>query len=105
MAGLSIAGQEQFTALLGRLDSRYKHILLSMNFKMQSATVGIVRSWLDTYGDDHQRQPCSWLEITKQSIYRFQTRLIHVIFYCGPRDVGGAGRAYFEDKSNASQCA
>ena len=65
--------QEQFAAyLLGRLDSRYKHILLDEFQDTNPLQWSIVRSWLDAYGDDHQssNRVCGY--DPKQSIYRFR---------------------------------
>ena len=68
-----LLSQEQFAAyLLGRLDSRYKHILLDEFQDTNPLQWSIVRSWLDAYGDDHQRPTVFVVGDPKQSIYRFR---------------------------------
>ncbi|WMW82115.1 UvrD-helicase domain-containing protein [Undibacterium cyanobacteriorum] len=68
-----LLSREEFAAyLLGRLDARYKHILLDEFQDTNPLQWNIVRSWLDAYGADHQRPTVFVVGDPKQSIYRFR---------------------------------
>lgn len=62
-----------FVAYLhGRLDARYKHILLDEFQDTNPLQWHIVRAWLDAYGGDTSRPSVFVVGDPKQSIYRFR---------------------------------
>lgn len=58
--------------LQSRLDSRYKHILLDEFQDTNPLQWGIVRAWLNAYGDDAAKPSVFIVGDPKQSIYRFR---------------------------------
>lgn len=68
-----LLSQEEFAAYLhGRLDARYKHILLDEFQDTNPLQWNIVRAWLDAYGADQSRPTVFIVGDPKQSIYRFR---------------------------------
>ncbi|MBR7800154.1 UvrD-helicase domain-containing protein [Undibacterium fentianense] len=58
--------------LHGRLDTRFKHILLDEFQDTNPLQWNIVQSWLDAYGSDDERPSVFIVGDPKQSIYRFR---------------------------------
>lgn len=58
--------------LHARIDARYRHILIDEFQDTNPLQWQIVRTWLDAYGDDHQRPSVFIVGDPKQSIYRFR---------------------------------
>ncbi|WP_230408603.1 UvrD-helicase domain-containing protein [Undibacterium flavidum] len=68
-----LLSNEEFAAYLhGRLDARYKHILLDEFQDTNPLQWNIVRAWLDAYGADASRPTVFIVGDPKQSIYRFR---------------------------------
>ncbi|MFA9273249.1 MAG: UvrD-helicase domain-containing protein [Candidatus Aquirickettsiella gammari] len=68
-----LLSNEEFAAYLhGRLDARYKHILLDEFQDTNPLQWNIVRAWLDAYGADVSRPTVFIVGDPKQSIYRFR---------------------------------
>jgi ATP-dependent helicase/nuclease subunit A len=68
-----LLSNEEFAAYLhGRLDARYKHILLDEFQDTNPLQWNIVRAWLDAYGADASRPSVFIVGDPKQSIYRFR---------------------------------
>ncbi len=68
-----LLGNEEFAAYLqGRLDARYKHILLDEFQDTNPLQWSIVNAWLEAYGDDASRPSVFIVGDPKQSIYRFR---------------------------------
>ncbi|MFZ6820339.1 UvrD-helicase domain-containing protein [Undibacterium sp. Ji22W] len=68
-----LLSNEEFAAYLhGRLDARYKHILLDEFQDTNPLQWNIVRAWLDAYGADTSRPTVFIVGDPKQSIYRFR---------------------------------
>ncbi|MBI1835264.1 MAG: UvrD-helicase domain-containing protein, partial [Burkholderiales bacterium] len=68
-----LLSDEQCAAYLhGRLDSRYKHILLDEFQDTNPLQWHIVRAWLEAYGGDDSRPSVFVVGDPKQSIYRFR---------------------------------
>lgn len=67
-----LRNEEYAAYLLGRLDSRYKHILLDEFQDTNPLQWNIVSAWLDAYGADHERPTVFVVGDPKQSIYRFR---------------------------------
>lgn len=64
--------EEHAAYLHSRLDARYRHILLDEFQDTNPLQWGIVRAWLDAYGDDGARPSVFIVGDPKQSIYRFR---------------------------------
>jgi ATP-dependent helicase/nuclease subunit A len=68
-----LLGNPEFAAYLqGRLDARYKHILLDEFQDTNPLQWSIVSAWLEAYGDDTSRPSVFIVGDPKQSIYRFR---------------------------------
>ncbi|MBI3714342.1 MAG: UvrD-helicase domain-containing protein [Burkholderiales bacterium] len=68
-----LLSDENYAAYLhGRLDARYKHILLDEFQDTNPLQWHIVRAWLDAYGGDESRPSVFVVGDPKQSIYRFR---------------------------------
>lgn len=68
-----LLANEEFAAYLhGRLDARYKHILLDEFQDTNPLQWNIVSAWLDAYGADIDRPTVFIVGDPKQSIYRFR---------------------------------
>lgn len=84
-----LLSQPEFAAYLhGRLDARYKHILLDEFQDTNPLQWNIVSAWLDAYGDDASRPSVFIVGDPKQSIYRFRR--------AEPRVFAAAGRLLAE---------
>nr|WP_315467176.1 UvrD-helicase domain-containing protein [uncultured Undibacterium sp.] len=68
-----LLANEEFAAYLhGRLDAKYKHILLDEFQDTNPLQWNIVSAWLDAYGADTARPTVFIVGDPKQSIYRFR---------------------------------
>lgn len=68
-----LLSDENYAAYLhGRLDARYRHILLDEFQDTNPLQWHIVRAWLDAYGGDESRPSVFVVGDPKQSIYRFR---------------------------------
>ncbi len=59
-------------ALLARLDARWRHLLLDEFQDANPVQWGILRAWLEAYGDDAERPTVFLVGDPKQAIYRFR---------------------------------
>ncbi len=63
---------EHAEAVLARLDARWRHLLLDEFQDANPVQWGILRAWLEAYGDDAERPTVFLVGDPKQSIYRFR---------------------------------